>query len=127
MQTSITLYELGIFMVFVLVLVVGGYAFVTLRNVNGFIKEAKTMLQINKDSFNQIILNIDKISENTAMISGELGKSVGELSEAIKTVSRETTDTVLTINETADYVAKYAIVIGEIAKTVISMFSSEKK
>ncbi|MDO9507900.1 MAG: hypothetical protein Q7I97_00935 [Thermovirgaceae bacterium] len=127
MQTSITLYELGIFMIFVLILVVGGYTFVTLRNVNGFIKEAKTMLQENKDNFNQIILNIDEISENTAMISGELGKSVGELSEAIKTISHETTDTVLTINETADYVAKYAIVIGEIVKTVISMFSSEKK
>lgn len=127
MQTSITLYELGIFMIFVLVLVVGGYAFVTLRNINGFIKETRTMFQENKDNFNKIILNIDEISENTAMISGELGKSVGELSEAIKTVSRETTDTVLTINETADYVAKYAIVIGEIAKAVIGMFSSEKK
>ena len=127
MQTSITLYELGIFMIFVLVLAVGGYTFVTLRNVNGFIKEAKTMLQENKDNFNKIILNIDEISENTAMISDELGKSVGDLSEAIKTISHETTDTVLTINETADYVAKYAIVIGEIAKAVISMFSSEKK
>ncbi len=127
MQTSITLYELGIFMIFVLILVVGGYTFVTLRNVNGFIKEAKTLLQENKDNFNKIILNIDEISENTAMISDELGKSVGDLSEAIKTISHETTDTVLTINETADYVAKYAIVIGEIAKTVISMFSSEKK
>jgi len=127
MQTSITLYELGIFMIFVLILVVGGYTFVTLRNVNGFIKEAKTLLQENKDNFNKIILNIDEISENTAMISDELGKSVGDLSEAIKTISHETTDTVLTINETADYVAKYAIVIGEIAKAVISMFSSEKK
>lgn len=127
MQASITLYELGILMVFVMFLAVGGYAFVTLRIVHGFNKEARAMLQENKDNINKIILNIDEISKNTARISAELGNSVGEVSDAIRTISHDTTDTVLTINETADCVAKYAIVIGEIVKTVINMFSSEEK
>jgi len=127
MQTSITLYELGVFLVFVLVLGIGGYAFVTLRNVNGFIKEAKTMFQENRDSLNKIIRNVDIISENTATISDEVGKGVGELGAAVKTISQETTDTVLTIKETADEAARYAIVIGEVIKSVIGVFTSEKK
>ncbi len=39
-NTAITLNELGIFIIFVLIAVAGGYAIVTLRSMNGFIKEA---------------------------------------------------------------------------------------
>ena len=127
MQGSITLNELGIFIVFALIVVAVGYAIVTLKSINGLIKEATTMLQRNKDHFNQIIPNINEISENTVRISEEVKKSVGEAGEAVRTISHETTDTVLTINETADYLAKYALVIGEIVKTIVNMFSSNEK
>jgi predicted PurR-regulated permease PerM len=127
MQGSITFNQLGIFIVFALIAVAGAYAIVTLRNINGLIKEATTMLQRNKDHFNQIIPNINEISENTVRISEEVKKSVGEAGEAVRTISHETTDTVLTINETADYLAKYALVIGEIVKTIVNMFSSNEK
>jgi predicted PurR-regulated permease PerM len=127
MQGSITFNQLGIIIVFALIAVAGAYAIVTLRNINGLIREATTMLQKNKDHFNQIIPNINEISENTVRISEEVKKSVGEAGEAVRTISQETTDTVLTINETADYLAKYALVIGEIVKAIVNMFSSNEK
>ena len=127
MQGSITFNELGIFIVFALIAVAGAYAIVTLRNINGLIKEATTMLQRNKDHFNQIIPNINEISENTVRISEEVKKSVGEAGEAVRTISHETTDTIMAINETADYLANYALVIGEIVKTIVNMFSSNEK
>jgi len=64
---------------------------------------------------------------DTAAIFSEAKISVGDAGEAIRTISYETTGTVLTINETADYMAKYAVVIGEIVKTIVNMFSSDKK
>jgi len=127
MQGSITLNELGIFIIFALIVVAVGYTVVTLRYINGLIKEATAMLQRNKDHLNQIIPNIKDIAENTALISKEVKISVADAGEAIRTISHETTDTVLTINETAEYMAKYAVVIGEIVKTIVNMFSSEKK
>ena len=127
MQGSITLNELGIFIVFALIVVAGGYAIVTLKNINGLIKMASATLQRNQDHLNQIIPNINEISENTARISEEVKKSVGEAGEAVRTISHETTDTVLTINETADYLAKYALVIGEIVRTIVNMFPSNEK
>jgi len=127
MQGSITLNELGIIIVFALIAVAGAYAIVALRNINGLIKEATTMLQRNKDHFNRIIPNINEISENTVRISEEVRKSVGEAGEAVRTISHETADTVMTINETADYLANYALVIGEIVKTIVNMFSSNGK
>ncbi len=127
MQGSITLNELGIIIAFAFIAVAGGYAIVTLRNISALIKEAATVLQKNKDYLNQIIPNINKISESTVIISEEVKKSVYEAGEAVRTISHETTDTVLTINETADCLAKYALVIGEIIKTIVNMFSSNEK
>ena len=127
MQGSITLNELGIFIVFALIVVAGGYAIITLRNINGLIKEATVLLQKNKEHFNQIIPTINIISEDTAKITKDLKKSVDEAGEAIRTISHETADTVLTINETADHLAEYAIVIGEIVKAIFSVFSANKK
>jgi methyl-accepting chemotaxis protein len=127
MQGSITLNELGIFIVFALIVVAGGYAIMTLRNINGFVKEATVLLQKNKEHVNHIIPNINVISEDTAKITKELNKSVAEAAEAIRTISHETTDTVLTINETADHLAEYAIVIGEIVKAILNVFSANKK
>jgi predicted PurR-regulated permease PerM len=127
MQGSITLNELGIFIVFSLIVVACGYAITTLRNINGLIKETTAMLKRNKDHFNQIIPTINDISEDTAKITKELKKSVGEAGEAIRTLSHETTDTVMTINETAGHLADYAIVIGEIVKAIFNVFSENKK
>lgn len=127
MQGSITLNELGIFIIFTLVVVACGYAIVALRNMNGFIKKATHMLQRNTDHLNQIVPNIYEISENTARISGEFKKSIGDAGEAIRTISHQTTDTVLTISETAEHLAKYALIIGEIVKTIVNMFSTNEK
>jgi len=127
MQGSITWNELGLCIIFVFIAVAGGYAALALKNLNGFIKEAAGLLQKNKDQLNEIIPNIYEISVNTKSMSQDLRKSVEEAGEAVRTISHETTDTVLTITETADSLAKYALVIGEIVKMLVNMFSSHEK
>ena len=98
-----TLNGLGIFIIFILFAVAGGYGIVTLVNMNGFIKKATDRLQRNTGHFNQIVPNIYEISKNAARITEGFKNSIGEAGEAIRTISHETTDTVLTINETAEY------------------------
>jgi methyl-accepting chemotaxis protein len=127
MQGSITWNDLGLFIIFVFIAVAGGYAVVTLKNLNRFVKEAEGLLQRNKDQFDQIIPNIHETSLNTASISRDLRKSVEETGEAFRTISHGATDTVLSITETADSLAKYALVIGEIVKMVVNLFSSNEK
>ena len=126
MQGSVTWNELSIFIIFILIAGSCGYAIVTLKNVNGFIKEATGMLKKNKDHVNRIIPNIHEISVNTASISEAFKMSVEEAGVAIKTISHETTDTVLTITETAESLAEYALVIGEVVKAIVNMFYSNE-
>ena len=127
MQTSITLSVLGNFIVFVLILIVGGYILVTLKNINALLGEIKQTVQKNKDHINQIIPNINEISKNSVIISNNLKISVNEAGESIKMISRETIDAAVTINETVNRLTQYTNSMGEIVKAIITLFSSDKK
>ncbi|MDY0221105.1 MAG: hypothetical protein RBR67_08205 [Desulfobacterium sp.] len=127
METSITLSQLGDFIVFVLILMVGGYVMVTLKNVNALLGEIKQTVQKNKEHINKIIPNINEISENSVTISTSLKTSVNQAAESIKMISQETVDAAVTINETVNRLTQYTSSMGEIVKAILSLFSSDKK
>ena len=127
MQTSITLSELGDFIVFVLILMVGGYILVTLKDINALLGEIKQTVEKNKDHINQIIPNINEISKNSVIISNDLKTSVNEVGESIKMISRETIDAAVTINETVNRLTQYTSSMGEIVKAILGLFSPDKK
>ena len=84
MQGSVTLNELGVFIVFALIVVVSGYTILVLRNITGLIKEVSVMLQKNKEDLNRIIPSMAVATENTAKISEEFGfKQDGKYIEKI--------------------------------------------
>jgi methyl-accepting chemotaxis protein len=127
MQTSITLNALGNFIIFVLILMVGGYILVTLKKINSLVGEIKQTVQKNKEHINQIIPNINEISKNSVTISNSLKTSVNEAGESIKMISRETIDAAVTINETVNHLTQYTNSMGEIVRAIIRLFSSDKK
>jgi len=125
MPISITLNQLSIFIVFVLILVVGGYAVVTLRNVNNLILSAKATLNKNNDHIDRIIPQIDEISANLAIISKGLVIDMEEAGEAVRTISSKSAETVLTVNALVANLANYTMGIGEIVKALANLFSSD--
>ena len=112
MEGYITFSQLGLLILFLMLVAVGGYAIVTLRNVNAAVKEIGTLLKENKEALNLAIPNIAMASENVVALTGELRAGLGEASRAIGT---------------ADQIAAYAMVIGEAAKALVSVFASSRK
>lgn len=112
MDGYISINQLGILIVFLVVMVVSGYLILTLRNVNSAAKDMGLILKTNQDDLCQAISNIAKASANMVDITHDLRTSLGETGGVI---------------ETADKIATYAVVIGETAKTLASFFSSFKK
>jgi len=112
MQGYITFGQLGLLILFLLLLAVGGYVIVTLRNVNAAVKEIGAILKENRDALNLAIPNIAMASENVVALTSELRSGLGEASRAIGT---------------ADQIAAYAVVIGEAAKALVGVFSSVKR
>jgi len=112
MEGYITFGQLGQLILFLLLLAVGGYVIVTLKNVNAAVKDIGAILKENKDTLNLAIPNIAMASENVVALTNELRSGLGEASRAIGTV---------------DQIATYAVVIGEAAKALVGVFSAARK
>jgi hypothetical protein len=112
MEGYITFSQLGLLIFFLILVAVGGYAIVTLRNVNTAAKQIIGLLQDNKESLNLAIPNIAMASDNVVALTGELRAGLGEASRAIGT---------------ADQIAAYAMVIGEAAKVLANTFAGSRK
>lgn len=112
MEGYITFSQLGLLILFLMLVAVGGYAIVTLRNVNAAVKDIGALLKENKEALNLAIPNIALASENVVALTGELRAGLGEASRAIGT---------------ADQIAAYAMVIGEAAKALVSVFAGSRK
>ncbi|MDK9707316.1 MAG: hypothetical protein OEL83_09715 [Desulforhopalus sp.] len=112
MEGYITYNQLGMLIMFLLLCVAGGYAIITMRNVNVAVKNIGAILRENQQALGQAIPNIAIASENAAAITQDLRAGFSETSKAM---------------ETADQIASYALVIGETAKAIANIFSSSKK
>ena len=112
MEGYITFGQLGQLIIFLVVVAAGGYAAITLRNVNAAVKDIGTILKQNQEALNQVIPNIATASENVVAITSDLRTGLGETGKAI---------------ETADQIATYAIVIGETVKALAGIFTSNAK
>jgi glucan phosphoethanolaminetransferase (alkaline phosphatase superfamily) len=108
----ITFNQLGQLIIFLVAVVAGGYAIMTLRTVNAAVKDIGAILKENQEAINQVIPNIARASENVVAITNDLQTGLGETSKAV---------------ETADQIATYAMVIGETAKALANFFTSARK
>ena len=130
MEASITLVELGMLILFLVVLAAGVYAVITLRSINAVAFEITALLRRHRSDLDQLsksVPHIAEISANTAEVSREAKLRVHEVGKAIETISRDTTDTVLRVNETADQIARYVTLFGEVAKALIDLFPAGKR
>ena len=112
MEGYITFSQLGLLIIFLVVVIVGGYAVLTLRNVNAAVAGIGTILKENQDALNRAIPNIALASENVVAITHDLRNGLSETTKVM---------------ETADQIASYAVVIGETAKAIAGLFHSSGK
>lgn len=112
MEGYITFSQLGLLIIFLVVVFAGAYAIVTMRNVNAAVEQVGVILKENQEALNRAIPNIAMASENVVAITNDLRAGFSETSKAM---------------ETADQIASYAVVIGETAKAIVNIFTSSGK
>ena len=127
MQGTITYGELGIMILFLVILIVGIYAVFALKNLNALLKKADAVVDANQSHLNRIIPHLAEISENTAIASREIRSHMDEIGKSVETITHGTADTVMKVNETADRMAAYAMLVGEVAKVLADLFRNNRK
>jgi len=111
MEGYISFGQLGLFIVFLVLVGVGGYAIVMIRNMNAAVKDIEAILKENQQDLNQAIRNVAAISHNMAAISSDVRTGVDKAGKAM---------------QSADQIASYAMVVGEAAKVIVRMLTSIK-
>jgi ABC-type transporter Mla subunit MlaD len=127
MEATITISQLAQGILFIVLMVVAVYAAFMLKQVNALIRHLHAMLNDNEAQLNRIVVNLSQVTSNSAEVSSQLRDGFNEAAKTIKVIGRETADTVLTLNKTADYVSTYAVIIQEVLKGLIKLFSGQDK
>ena len=127
MEATISISQLAQIIVFVLIVAVGVYAVFILRQINALTRHLHAMLNENQAHFQNTAAHLAQVLENSAAVSSQLREGFSAAGSTLKAIGRETADTVLTINKTADYVSTYALIIHEVLKSLIKLFSDYKK
>lgn len=127
MELVITLEQLAWAIVIIVLVGVGIYAAIVLKNLNRLMQQVNEMVEKNHENLNRIIPNITQISDDAVLITEDLRQTVGETREALEVITLTTREKVNKFNETADNVGTYAIIAGEAAKILIEVLSDRKK
>ena len=112
MEGYITFGQLGLLILFLVVVAVGGYAIIMIRSLNATVKDIEAILKENQNNLNEAIQNFTLISKNMAVISTDLRAGVSSVSRAM---------------EEADKIASYAVVATEAAQTITKIIASIRK
>jgi methyl-accepting chemotaxis protein len=127
MNITITLEDLGFFILFLLALGVGVYLAVTLKNLNGLVKEIRDLLGANRKNIDQSLANLPVITENLNEASFGVKRGVNQTEEVIEQVSANVGETMIAVHKTADSISTYSIIVTEIVKSVMDLFSKGKR
>ncbi len=88
MEGYITFSQLGQLIIFLVVVVAGGYATMTFRNVNAAVKDIGAILKQNQEALNQVIPNIATSSENVVAITNDLRTGLVKRAKLLKPPTR---------------------------------------
>jgi methyl-accepting chemotaxis protein len=127
MNITITLEDLGFFILFLLALGIGVYLAVTLKNLNGLVKEIRDLIGANRKNIDQSLANLPVITENLNEASFGVKRGVNQTEEVIEQVSANVGETMIAVHKTADSISTYSIIVTEIVKSVMDLFSKGKR
>ncbi|MGM0376604.1 MAG: hypothetical protein ACQEQ0_07500 [Bacteroidota bacterium] len=127
MEYAITYAQLGWMILFVLIVGIGLFAAMVLKNLNQFIKGVNEILEENKAELMRLIPNLAVVSDNARTITDDVGKLVSDGAQAVDQVTESTRETVSKLNRTTDHLGSYAAIISEVVRVLVDLYYKEKK
>ena len=127
MEYAVTYAQLGWMILFVVIIGIGLFAAMVLKNLNQLLKRVNEILEENMAELKRMIPNLAATSDNSRIITDDVRKLVSEGAQAVDQVAGSTRETVLKLNRTTDHLGTYAVIIGEVAKVIVDLYYKEKK
>lgn len=119
----ISLYDLGLFILFFIALGVGFYLIATLRAILGVVMQVRGVIENQRESLEETIEVLPELLNNSNAVVLGLRKTVETTSSAVSYLEGNITDTVDRVQETAETALLYARCVADVVKAVMTSFS----
>ncbi len=116
----ISLYDAGIFILFVLAVVIGIYVIIVLRKVLGMITLVQGILDVHKSDIGKMISMFQGTLTHLNEISISMKEVIGQVRQPIRALPGEFIDTVDDLRESLETFTLYAKVVVDVIKTVFA-------
>lgn len=119
----ISLYDIGLFILFFVALGVGFYLIATLRALLGVVTQVRGVIENQREAVEETIEVLPELLNNSNAVVLGLRKTVETTSSAVTYLEGNITDTVDRVQETAETALLYARCIADVVKAVMTSFS----
>ena len=123
----ISLYDVGLIILFAMALAIGYYLIATLRKIAGVVTQVSEIIDENKDSVEATLEVLPELLSNSNEVVAGVRKTVETASSAVISLEDNLTDTADKVQETMETALLYARCAGEVAKAVMGAFSKSRE
>jgi len=123
MRMYISLYDLGLLILFTMALTIGYYLIVVLRKISGVVMQVTGLIEENRDAIEATLEVLPDLLSNSNEVVLGVRKTVDTASSAVASLEDNFTDTADKVQETMETALLYARCAGEVAKAVMGAFS----
>ena len=119
----ISLYDVGLLILFTMALAIGYYLIATLRKIAQVVAQVNGILAENRKSVEATLEVLPELLSNSNEVVLGVRKTVDTASSAVSSLEDNLTDTADKVQETMETALLYARCAGEVAKAVVGAFA----
>ncbi|QNO16016.1 hypothetical protein HYG86_15190 [Alkalicella caledoniensis] len=127
MTITLSLGDIGMFILFLLLLTVGIFLIITLKNLNELIKKATNIVNKNEVNINQSLEDLPHVMNNVKETTTLVKDGLHKTEETIYVLRESLIETASTVSSNTNTLINYVSFISEIARSVIDIFRDDKK
>jgi len=122
----ISLHDLGLIILFILVLCAGIYFIITLKNLNQILVMVGDFVKRHNESLDKSMLLLPETLKNTNEMTQSIKHQVDDVGTTLSTLGTGISETVATINDRADTGITVIKGVGEVLQILIDVFKKSK-
>ena len=116
----ISMYDIGLFIVILLILVIGGYLIAVLRQAFYVFDHVRGILSTHKNDIGESLSLLPEVLVNINALNVSLKGTADQTSSAFRSLQHDVTNSVDSLQDGVETIVIYAKVIGEIFRALFS-------
>lgn len=123
MLVYISLYDVGLLILFIMALAIGYYLIDALRKIASVVAQVNGIIAENRDSLEATVEVLPELLSNSNEVVLGVRQTIDSANSAVTTIEDNLTDTADKVQETVETALLYARCAGEVARAVVGAFS----